>query len=180
MKIFNETKTMEIQNPDLEKGYLINDEIKTGETVAIAEVKETGHYELEKEYPNGGKDMRWVVDVPYVASKPSEPILEKIQIYIPFSAKEIELVQTTKQKRAEQEAKNQKWQQFNEQNKTDIEKLENATAYLDSTDYKAIQFAEGVLTAADFETIKQKRQEARNIVRQMQPIIESKRTQAGL
>ena len=72
MRVLNEDKTLELKEYDLEKGYLVDDEIKvpheavTVHHEAVAHVEEQGHYEVIREYPNGGKDVMWVVDVPYV------------------------------------------------------------------------------------------------------------------
>ena len=165
MKIYNQEKTIQIQNPNLENGYLVDDKIQIGLTPAVAEVKEQGHYEVKKEYPNGGKEMQWVVDVPYVASQESEPIFEDIKVYIPFSA---------------QELKDKKEQLFNEQNHAEIDELDQSLEYLRSTDYKTIQFAEGVLDINEFAPIKQQRETVRATVRRLQTYLADQKLLAGL
>ena len=87
MKIYNETKTELLLNPDLEKGHLIQDKIVTKTIPAQEEVKEQFHYEY-KEYPNGGKDQIKVVDVAYKPAKPETYKYEDIQIYKPFTNEE--------------------------------------------------------------------------------------------
>lgn len=52
-----------IAEPNLDAGKLV----PTGEPITWrykTEVEEQGHYETICEYPNGGKDVEWVVDVP--------------------------------------------------------------------------------------------------------------------
>lgn len=54
-----------IESPDLELGYLTT---KTAKLIwnYILESAEEGHYETIQEYPNGGKDVEWIVDAPEV------------------------------------------------------------------------------------------------------------------
>lgn len=54
-----------IESPDLDLGYLT---AKTAKLIwnYILESEEAGHYETIQEYPNGGKDVEWIVDVPEV------------------------------------------------------------------------------------------------------------------
>lgn len=98
MRVFNQGKTTELKEYDLDKGFLLDDEIEVAHEAeivhheAIAHVEEQGHYEVIKEYPNGGKDVEWVVDVPYVEGneaydeevKPAYTSLEQIKVYIPY------------------------------------------------------------------------------------------------
>lgn len=87
MKIYNETKTEILENPDLEKGHLIQDKIVTKTIPAQEEVQEQFHYEY-KQYPNGGKDRIKVVDVAYRPAKPESYEYEDIQIYKPYTEEE--------------------------------------------------------------------------------------------
>ena len=87
MKIYNETKTELLLNPDLEKGRLIQDKIVTKTIPAQQEVQEQFHYEY-KEYPNGGKDQIKVVDVEYRPAKPETYEYEDIQVYKPYTEEE--------------------------------------------------------------------------------------------
>lgn len=54
-----------IESLDLDLGYLT---AKTAKLIwnYILESEEAGHYETIQEYPNGGKDVEWIVDVPEV------------------------------------------------------------------------------------------------------------------
>lgn len=84
MKIYNQEKTEILENPDLSKGYLVNDTIDV--TVpAVEEVLEQGHYETVCEYSNGGKDVKWVVDVAGTTAQPEHIIQEDIKVYIPYT-----------------------------------------------------------------------------------------------
>ena len=87
MKIYNETKTEILDNPDLEKGRLIQDKIVTKTIPAQEEVQEQSHYEY-KEYPNGGKDQIKVVDVEYRPATPETYEYEDIQVYKPYTEEE--------------------------------------------------------------------------------------------
>lgn len=87
MRVFNQNKTQELTTYDLSKGRLVGDTIKTI-IPAIEGQDEVGHYETIAEYPNGGKDVKWVVDQPYIEAKPEREEEEEIQVYIPFTAEE--------------------------------------------------------------------------------------------
>lgn len=88
MKIYNETKTEILENPDLKKGRLIQDKIVTKTIPAQEEVQEQFHYEY-KEYPNGGKDQIKVVDVAYKPAKPETYEYEDIKVYKKYTEEEI-------------------------------------------------------------------------------------------
>jgi hypothetical protein len=94
MKIYNETKTEIIENPDLEKGYLKMDEIVTiiPEQPAI---EEQWHYEY-KNYPSGGQSRTRIVDVEGVDYVPEHEEKETIQVYIPYTEEELAKVKQQK------------------------------------------------------------------------------------
>lgn len=83
MKVYNEDKTKELQEYDLSKGYLKLDKLFVKHYDAV---EEQGHYETIKEYENGGKDVEWVVDV---AGQEEHDEYEDIQVYIPYTEKEL-------------------------------------------------------------------------------------------
>ena len=87
MRVFNQDKTQELTSYDLDKGRLVGDTITTI-TPAVAGQEEIGHYETIAEYPNGGKDVKWIVDQPFIEPKPEVKEVEEIQLYIPFTAEE--------------------------------------------------------------------------------------------
>ena len=63
------TENMErIERPDLTLGYL-RPGTRTEHHEAVEGVTEVWHYETVAEYPNGGRDIRKVVDVPGVEAK---------------------------------------------------------------------------------------------------------------
>ena len=92
-----------IENPDLTKGYL-KPETQTVHHDAVAGVEEVSHYETIAEYPNGGKDVRKVVDVPGVEAKDAYDEEVPIQRYILYTAEEL-AEQAAAREKAEQQAK---------------------------------------------------------------------------
>lgn len=78
----------EVQNPDLDLGYLTNDRIFIAHHDAVEAVKEVYHYETEREYPNGGRDVKKVVDVPAVEAKEAWDEYEDIQRYKLYTSEE--------------------------------------------------------------------------------------------
>lgn len=92
-----------IETPDLTKGYL-KPETKTIHHDAVAGVEEVSHYETIAEYPNGGKDVRKVVDVPGVAAKDAYDEEVPIQRYILYTAEEL-AEQAAAREKTEQQAK---------------------------------------------------------------------------
>jgi hypothetical protein len=107
MRIFDETKTIELTEYDLEKGYLREDVLETEIPEQLA-VEEKFHYETIKEYPNGGKDVEKVIDIegkPYIAAHTES---EDIQVYIPYTEAELERM-AAEREIAEIKAKLAKW-----------------------------------------------------------------------
>lgn len=118
MRVFNEDKTQELKEYDLNLGHLIDDGIVThheAEIVhheaeiihhdAVEGIEELGHYETVAEYPNGGRDVRWVIDVEGIAPVPAwDEVVreaydeiakeaydseERIKVYVPYTKREI-------------------------------------------------------------------------------------------
>ena len=110
-EIYNENME-HIENPDLTLGYL-----KSGTRVehhnAVEGVTEVWHYETVAEYPNGGKDIRKVVDVPGVAAQAAWDEEIPIQIYVPYTQEELDRIEaernkpTTEERVAQLEAQNE-------------------------------------------------------------------------
>lgn len=88
MKVYNKDKTKILEEYDLEKGYLKEDTI-TIHYDEVQAVEEKGHYETIAEYPNGGKEVEWIIDVEGVEYQPERDEEEKIQIYIPYTNEEL-------------------------------------------------------------------------------------------
>jgi hypothetical protein len=88
MKVYNQDKTQILEEYNLQTGRLVEDIL----TVTFDEVKgveEQGHYETIKEYENGGKDVKWIVDVEKVEYKPKRTEQEKIFVYVPYTEQEL-------------------------------------------------------------------------------------------
>ena len=71
---------------------------------AIEAVEEQGHWETIREYPNGGKDVDWIVDVPAVEAQEAWDEYEDILRYVLYTEEELAEIEEEKQK-AEEEAK---------------------------------------------------------------------------
>lgn len=79
---------------------------------AVPEVKEKWHHEVTAVYPNGGKSLRRVIDVPAVEGKAAWDEEIAIGIYHPYTEEELAAMEaernkpTQEQRIAELEAKN--------------------------------------------------------------------------
>ncbi len=110
-EIYNE-QMEHIENPDLTLGYL-RPGTRTEHHEAVEGVTEVWHYETVAEYPNGGKDIRKVVDVPGMAAQEAWDEDIPIQIYVPYTQEELDHIQaernepTTEQRVAQLEAQNE-------------------------------------------------------------------------
>ena len=142
MRVFNANKEIELNEYDLEKGYLKPDalEVNVPEQAAVEEVS---HYEVIREYLGGGKDVKKVIDVegkPYV---PAHVKREEIQIYVPYTERELEIMSAN----------------------SEICELKQK---LNATDYKAIKYAEGVLSEDEYSETKAQRQEWRDRINELE------------
>lgn len=90
MRVFNEDKTQELKEYDLNKGHLKLDKLFIRHHKAVEEIKEQWHYETIAEYPNGGRDVSKVIDVPYQAPQEEYDEYEDIYVYIPYTYEELE------------------------------------------------------------------------------------------
>lgn len=89
MKVYNQSKTQMLTEYDLEKGYLVSDKILVDTLPAQEEIKEQGHYETVNEYENGGKDVKWVIDIQGQPAREETPVYEDVQVYILYTEEEI-------------------------------------------------------------------------------------------
>lgn len=89
MKVYNEEKTQVLTEYDLSKGYLKNETITRHVPVTEA-VEEVSHYEIVKEYPNGGKDVKKIIDVEGRKAVPEHNESEEIKVYVLYSEAELE------------------------------------------------------------------------------------------
>lgn len=90
MRIIDENG-IEVETPDLEKGYLKNDSLFIMHHEEIKAVEEVGHYEIVTEYPNGGKDAEWIVEVPGVEAKEAWDEYEEILRYVAYTEAELKI-----------------------------------------------------------------------------------------
>ena len=96
MEIYNENMEL-IENPDLTLGYL-KGSTRTAHHEAVDGVTEVWHYETVAEYPNGGKDIRKVVDVPGVEAQAAWDEEIPIQIYVPYTQEELDRMEAERNK----------------------------------------------------------------------------------
>lgn len=91
-----------MESPNLSLGWLEN-KTRTIHHDAVAGVEEVSHYETLAEYPNGGKDVQKVVDVPGVKAKDAWDEEERVQVYHLYTAEEL-AAQAEAKKKAEEAA----------------------------------------------------------------------------
>lgn len=87
MKIIDETGAV-VENPDLTLGYL-TDDTQPVEHPAVEGVEEQWHWETVTEYPNGGMDVRKVIDVSGVTAQAAWTEQVPVQRYIRYTAEEL-------------------------------------------------------------------------------------------
>ena len=110
-EIYNE-QMEHIENPYLTLGYL-RPGTRTVHHDAVEGVQEVWHYETVAEYPNGGKDLQKVVDVPGVEAREAWDEEIPIQIYVPYTQEELDRIEaernkpTTEERVAQLEAQNE-------------------------------------------------------------------------
>ena len=100
MKIIDENGAA-LENPDLTLGWL-RDETEAVEHPAQAGVPELSHYETVAEYPNGGKDVRKIIDREGIPALDAWTEQVPIQRYIRYTAEELA---AQEEERKKQEAK---------------------------------------------------------------------------
>ena len=88
MKILDEFDNV-LESIDNTKGYLKKDSLFLCHHEAVAAVEEQGHWETVAEYPNGGKDVEWVIDIHGVEAKEAWDEYEDIYRFVPFTKKEL-------------------------------------------------------------------------------------------
>lgn len=88
MRIFD-TNDVELFEPDMTKGRTVNDKRFVTHHEAIRKIPEVGHYNVIAEYPNGGKDVEWVVDIPGTEARDAWDEYEDILRFIPFTELEL-------------------------------------------------------------------------------------------
>lgn len=140
MRIFDELNNeLNANELDFSKGYLKEEKIFIKHHDAVSAVEEQGHYEIIKQYPNGGKDAEWIIDVPKVEAKEAYDEYEDIQRFVKFTQKEL--------------------------NSFRIEELKQK---LNETDYCVLKIAEGSATYDDYSEIIAKRREWRKEINNLE------------
>lgn len=91
-----DSNNIELINPDYLLGYVVEEQLFITHHEAVEAVEEQGHWEVVAEYPNGGKDVEWVIDVPGVEAKAAWDEYEDILRYIPYTAEELEEIERQK------------------------------------------------------------------------------------
>ena len=87
MKILDETGAV-VENPDLTLGYLTADTEEVTHP-AVDGVEEQWHWETVTEYPNGGRDVQKVIDVPGVPAQAAWTEQVPVQRYIRYTEEEL-------------------------------------------------------------------------------------------
>lgn len=74
---------------DYEKGYLKQDSLFVCHHEAVEAVAEEGHWETIREYPNGGKDVDWIIDVEAVEAADAWDEYEDVLRYTLYTSEEL-------------------------------------------------------------------------------------------
>ncbi len=149
MKIYDKEKKNILEEYDLEKGYLKDDELIIHHP-EIKEEEEEGHFETIKEYKNGGKDVVWIVDKPKIEHVDAYDEKEQIQVFIEYTEEELKIRE--KEKLIEEKFK----------------EMDILKSVLSKTDYKALKFLEGWYTEEEYEPIKNEREQIRRQIRKIE------------
>lgn len=112
----------------MEKGHYVEVEKKIHHE-AVPGIPEQSHIEIVKEYPNGGKETKKVIDVVGVPAKEAWDEVVKEQVFVPYSQKELDQMRIAELKQL-----------------------------LNDSDYKAIKYAEGLITTSEYAPIKAMRE----------------------
>ena len=116
MKIIDENGAA-IETPDLTLGYLVDD-TEPVEHPSVEGVDEVSHYETVAEYPNGGRDVRKVIDVPGVPARPAWVEQLPVKRYIRYTAEELAAQEEARKKQESREKLPETVAALQEDNKT--------------------------------------------------------------
>lgn len=148
MRIFDKNKEYEIKEYDEESGKLVRDKLFIAHHEAREASAEVGHYEVIREYSNGGKDVKWVIDKPAVTACEEHDEYEDILVFVPYT--EAEMAKFAAQR--------------------EIAELKGK---LRDSDYKAIKYAEGMISLSDYAPIREERQSWRDRIGELEAIAEA-------
>ena len=70
---------------------------------AVEGVEEVWHWEVVREYPNGGKDAAKIIDVPGVEAQEAWEEEIPIHVYIPYTQAELDEIEAEKNKPTQEE-----------------------------------------------------------------------------
>lgn len=101
MRIFDKQDNL-LESYDASKGHLENDRRFVCHHEAIEAVPEEGHWKTVAEYPNGGKDVEWIIDVPGVEAKEAWDEYEDILRFVEFSGEELAAIEERKRQEEEE------------------------------------------------------------------------------
>jgi hypothetical protein len=138
MRILDENNN-EVKEVDRSKGYAVSERIIIAHHEAVEAIEEKGHWVTIAEYPNGGKDIEWVVDVPAVEAKEAYDEYEDILRFIPFTEAELATIRITELKQK-----------------------------LQDTDYNILKIVEGATTIAKCADIIKQRAEWRKEINELE------------
>ena len=99
MEVYDQNGNL-LEEYDLEKGYL-QDSTRTVHHDAVEGVEPVWHYEVIREYPNGGRDLEKVFDVVGVKAQEAYDEEVPIQIYVPFPEEEEDVESESSDKETE-------------------------------------------------------------------------------
>ena len=146
MRIFDESKQTELKEIDREAGRLVPDRLFIAHHDAREASEEIGHYEVIREYKNGGKDVKWVVDKPAVTACEEHDEYEDILVFVPYTEEELIRIAARKE-------------------------IAELKAKLRQSDYQAIKYAEGMITLSDYSPIREQRQAWRDRINSLEEVI---------
>lgn len=124
---------------DLDAGFLKEERILIARHKAIEARDEEGHYEVVKEYPNGGVDVKWIVDTPAIEAKEAYDEYETILRYAPFAEKDL-----------------------------DQRKILELKQKLSETDYCIIKIMEGSSTEEEYSDVISERKKWRRMINELE------------
>jgi len=106
MRIINQNGNEMLESDvNYEQGHLKNDRLFVCHHETVEAVAEEGHWETLREYPNGGKDVDWIVDVPAVEAKEAWDEYEDVLRFIPYTDEEIAEREAAKKEEEERQAR---------------------------------------------------------------------------
>jgi len=151
MQVYNQDKTEILEDFDRDKGYIKSDTLVVHHE-AVAGVPAKGHYEVIKEYPNGGKDFAWVEDEPAIEQREAYDETINICVFVPYTEKELRIREYQAEYNSNQD-------------------------YLASTDYLVIKLVEGLISQEEYDKYKPLRQQARENVNKYRKLLEEEGVQ---